>query len=114
MSARIRDISHSLSGLPPLDGEAVPKESCFRDRFGETISILVLSGDGGHSDVFANVGAEEMEALIDVLGPGTILGIVGNLNGTTVVLKHSAMHCGRSVVNRVTQLLHLLQNPDHR
>ena len=57
---------------------------------------------------------EEMKLLVDVFCPGTILGIVGNLNGSTVVLEYSAMDLCRSVDNRVSQLLHLLQNPHHR
>ena len=67
-----------------------------------------------HSDVLSNIKSEEMAALIDVSGSGTTLGMVGNLNGTTVVLENSAMNFCSGRVNSAPKLLYFFQQPDNR
>ena len=55
-----------------------------------------------------------MVAGVDVFSPGTVLGIVGNLKGTTVVLEDFAVHISLSGLDRETKLLHFLKEPDDR
>ena len=88
------------------------EEGSLRQRLGECVSNLIRSVNGQDSDVLADVGTEEMETLVDVLGARSVLGIVGNFNGTTVVLEHSAMDLSLGGVNNVALLLHFLQQPN--
>jgi hypothetical protein len=67
-----------------------------------------------HSDVLVDVESGEMVSHIDVLGPGMILWVVGNLNSIAVVLENPAVDFGSCRVNRVAQFLHLLENPNNR
>jgi hypothetical protein len=67
-----------------------------------------------HSDALVDVESGEMVSHIDVLGPGTIPWVVGNLNSTAVVLENPATDFDSCSVNRVAQFLHLLENPNNR
>ena len=55
-----------------------------------------------------------MESFVDVFGVGLVLGIVCNLQGTTVVLKDSAMDLRSSGVNDAPKLLNFFQHLDNR
>jgi hypothetical protein len=95
-------ILHSLSMpqcLPPLYGEAMKQERFIRKRFGKNVSWLFLSinfvdGEGFVRIIFTSIhkGAEEVIAIVDMFGPGTIFGNRGNFNGTRVVLKNLAVY----------------------
>ena len=73
-----------------------------------------LSVNWMHSDVLSNIKSEEMEALIDAFGSGTTLGIVGNLNGTTVFLEDFAMDLCSGGVNSAPKPLHFFKQPHDR
>ena len=65
------------------------------------------------SDVLSNMGSEEVVPHIDVFGSRTILWVVGNLNGTAVVLENTAMDLGLGVKDGKATLLHFLKNPNN-
>ena len=75
-------------------------------QFGEHISHLVLCGNWMHSDVLSNMGPEEVDFLVDVFGSRLVLGIICNLQGTTIVLKDSAMNLCSSGVDGASKLPH--------
>jgi len=98
--------------LPSLDGEPVLEECLLGQWLGESICHLVSGGNGMHCDVLSHMGPEEVVPHIDVLGPGTILRVVGNLDGATVVLENPAMNLGSSGGHWVAQMFHFLEDPD--
>ena len=100
--------------LPSLQSKSVLEKGCLRQRLGEDVRHLVCSGDGQHCDVLPNVRSEEVEPLVDVLGPGPVLGVVGNFNCPTVVLEDSAVDLCFGSVHQIATLCHLLKDPDHR
>ena len=73
------EIAHSLSALPPLDGEAVFKKGSFGERLGERVRNLIFCVNGEHCEMLTNVRSEEVETLVDVFGARSVLGIVGDL-----------------------------------
>ena len=68
----------------------MPEESRLWKGLGEDISYLILSANWMDSDVFTNVGSEEVISLVDVFCSGSVFGIVCNLYSTTIVLEDSA------------------------
>ena len=64
--------------------------------------------------MLANVGPEQVESLFDVFGLRLALGIVCNLQGTTIVLENSAVNLCSGGVDGAPKLLHFFWQPDNR
>jgi len=90
------------------------QEESFSERLGESVRNLFLSGNGKDRDVLANVGSEEVEPLVNVFGARSVLGIVGNLQGSAVVLENPAVNSSFGRMDCVPHLLHFFKQPDDR
>jgi len=86
----------------------------FLIRVGKNISWLIFRVNGISSDVtMVNIVTKVMVLDIDVFCPWSDLGDCGNLDGTTVVFKDTAVHCwlgtSKSETKRM-QFLHCLHD----
>ncbi len=75
---------------------------------------MVIRSDMVYSNLLSlDVVPEMMKFDVEVFRPRSILVYSGHFEGSAVVLKYSTMHSSLRLRNRITSLLHLLQQFHH-
>jgi hypothetical protein len=96
--------------LSAAKSSAVLVESILSQRFGQSVSNLIVGADGKNlDDPFSHVLAKMMVAYVDVLGARTKLRETSELEGARVVFKNLAVNDGLVANDLVPIVAHLLE-----